>query len=128
MRRNRVTRALTLAVIFALASSFYAQDALAGWFVGGSVGQSKTYDYSVGGPIDSSDEEDFAYRLGGGYTFIKYFGLAGSYVDLGDSHYEGPAFGGFTDTLSAKGFDFSALGVLPVHDRIGLIGVPSVPT
>lgn len=44
----------------------------------------------------------------------------GSYVDLGDSYYDGPAFGGFTDTLTAKGWDISVLGMFPLNPHWGL--------
>jgi hypothetical protein len=96
---------------------------VAGWYAGASIGQSKTHDYSVGGPVDNVDDTDFAWMVSGGYTFMRNFALALSYADLGTTNADGPAFGGFTDELSAKGWNFSAVGILPVHERIGITGM-----
>lgn len=81
-----------------------------GWVAGASVGQAKQYDYEVGGPIANTDETDQAFRVFGGYNFNGNLGVVVSYVDLGKADYDGPAFGGFTDTLKADGFDFSFVG------------------
>jgi OOP family OmpA-OmpF porin len=63
----------------------------------------------VGGEIATSDDSDTGYRLFGGYLFSPIQGIVTSYVDLGTANYDGPAFGGFTDALSATGFDVSYL-------------------
>jgi OOP family OmpA-OmpF porin len=78
-----------------------------GWLAGGAVGQARQYDYSVGGPIATTDDTDTGFRVFGGFMFHPNFGGILSYVDLGKPYYDGPAFGGFTDELSAKGVDLS---------------------
>ncbi len=50
----------------------------------------------------------------------------GSYVDLGSTKASGPAFGGFTDKLTAKGWDVSGLGMFPIHGRLGGFGLLGV--
>jgi OOP family OmpA-OmpF porin len=94
------------AIVVALSGSFTGA-AAQGWLVGGSAGVAKQYDYSVGGEIATHDDTDTAYRVFGGYMFSGNFGAAVSYVDLGTPKYDGPAFGGFTDQLSADGWDAS---------------------
>lgn len=80
------------------------------WMAGTSVGVAKQYSYEVGGPIDNRDETDTALRVFGGYQFHPNMAVVVSYVDLGAGNYDGPAFGGFTDKLTADGFDFSFVG------------------
>ena len=112
-------RALFVGVVLLVA----AGDASAqGWMAGAQVGQSKTYDYSVGGPIDDLDDSDTSWRVFLGYEFTRFFGGAVSYVDLGEMTAAGPAFGGFTDVLEATGWEVSALGMLPVNERWGFYG------
>jgi OOP family OmpA-OmpF porin len=114
----RSTGVVVAALLFA--STAAAQE----WLVGGSFGPAQQYDYSVGGPIANSDDTDDAYRLFGGYQFGKYFAVITSYVDLGAPSYDGPAWGGFTDELSADGVDFSLVtGWAPGgQDRLNLFG------
>ncbi len=78
-----------------------------GWLAGASVGVGKQYDYEVGGPVENSDDTDTAYRAFAGYQFHPNFAGVLSYVDLGEPNYSGTAFGGFTDSLGADGFDLS---------------------
>jgi OOP family OmpA-OmpF porin len=106
----RCVRAGALALI--VAATAVSMSAAQGALVGGSLGSAKQYDYEVGGPIDRRDESDTAFRVFGGYMFHPNYGLALSYVDLGDAYYDGPAFGGFTDTLGADGWDLSFIGSL----------------
>ena len=80
-----------------------------GWLAGASAGTAKQYDYEVGGPITLTNDTATGYRVFGGYLFNKVMGVVVSYVDLGEPDYAGPAFGGFTDHLSAKGLDVSYL-------------------
>jgi OOP family OmpA-OmpF porin len=94
-------------IVLAVSGSFTGAAAGPGWLVGGSAGVAKQYDYSVGGPIENTDDTDTAYRIFGGYMFSGNFGGALSYVDLGTPKYDGPAFGGFTDELPADGWDLS---------------------
>jgi hypothetical protein len=98
------------------------------WFAGGAVGIGQQDDYAVGGPISNRDDTDFAYRLFGGYLISPMQGFVASYVDLGEAFYSGPAFGGFTDRLSADGFDFSyIIGWSPgTQERIRVFGTVGV--
>lgn len=82
--------------------------AWAGAYVGASVGQS---DASVAsGPV-SVDGSDTSWKIVGGYTFMKFVGVEGSYRN----------FGGVNDTIGTTSFDTDAtsldvfgVGILPV--------------
>jgi hypothetical protein len=99
-----------------------------GWFTGGTLGTATQNGYEVGGPITTRDESDGAYRIFGGYLISPIQGVVASYIDLGTAYYEGPAFGGFTDYLSAEGFDISyIIGWTPgSQDRVSLFGTAGV--
>ena len=117
---------LTLAlagVVAAPGAAAASPPEVAGWFAGASLGQSKISGYSVGGPVDNLDDTDLAWMVGGGYTFMRNFAVALSWVDLGATEADGPAYGGFTDKLTAQGASFAAVGILPVHERIGITGL-----
>ena len=106
VHRHRLGGIVALGVLaFMTSTSASAQ----GWLVGASVGEAKQYDYEVGGEITGSDDTDTGYRAFGGYVFTPNMAVVLSYVDLGEMKYDGPAFGGFTDSLKAKGLDASFL-------------------
>lgn len=102
-----------------------AQDS---WFAGGSVGVSSQADYDVGVPVASQDDSDTAFRLFGGYLVSPMQGFIASYIDLGTAKYADPAFGGFTDDLSADGIDVSyIIGFAPGdQERINVFGTIGV--
>jgi len=99
-----------------------------GWLTGGTVGTAKQFDYEVGGPIATRDESDVGTRVFGGYMVSPVQGVVVSYVDFGTAYYDGPAFGGFTDYLDAKGFDISYLvGWAPgAQQRVSIFGTVGV--
>jgi hypothetical protein len=113
--------------VIALAASPLCASAQ-GWFAGGTVGQAQQDDYSIGGPISVRDDTDTAYRVFGGFMISDIQGVIASYVDLGTAYYSGPAFGGFTDRLSAEGFDMSYyIGWPPGdQDRVRIFGTLGV--
>jgi len=78
-----------------------------GWLAGGACGPTQQHNYEVGGTISTFDDGDVGCRMFGGYLFTPIQGVVVSYVDLGEPKYDGPAFGGFTDKLSASGIDAS---------------------
>lgn len=102
----------------------YAQ----GWIVGGSVGTTTQNDYEVGGPIATRDDSDAAFRAFGGYQISPAQAVVASYVDLGKAEYDGSAFGGFSDSLEADGFDISyVVGWAPgTQSRVSLFGTVGI--
>ncbi len=111
------------------ALSLFSVSAFAeGWFAGGSVGQATQQEYSIGGPITTIEDSDTSARIFGGYMVSPIQGIVASYVDLGEPEYAGPAFGGFTDSLSADGFDISwIIGWAPgSQERVTVFGTLGV--
>jgi len=83
---------------FAIAAAvllFLSPAAWAGAYVGASIGQS---DATVSGGGASLDGNEASWKLMGGYTFMKFIGVEGSYRDLG----------GISDTVGTTSFDTSA--------------------
>ena len=77
-----------------------------GWYIGGSFGQSDD---------DILNEEASAFKLFGGYQFIKYFGLEFAAVDLGEFD-----FLGVPDALEQFGIAGQAVGILPLGENFQL--------
>jgi hypothetical protein len=115
-----------ICVLYVVSAGVSAQ----GWFTGAAYGEATQQDYAIGGPISMADDSDGAYRVFGGYMISPIQGVVASYVDLGTPSYEGSALGGFTDELSADGFDFSyIIGWAPgTQERVSLFGTLGVFT
>ena len=94
------------ALLFALSLS--SAGAMAqGWFAGGAVGVATQQDYENGTPLVTTDDSDDSYRVFGGYQISPMQAVVASYLSLGTAYYDGPGFGGFTDKMSAEGYDIS---------------------
>lgn len=95
-----------------LAAALGSTPALAvdnGIYVGASVGESGVeFDDNEGFDFDDSDT---GYKLDVGWRVLDWFGVEANYIDFGTTK------GGFDTTVAefeADGFNFSALGFLPV--------------
>jgi hypothetical protein len=129
-RARRISRTVSILAVAAVmsAGSALALDPnptkWAGGFAGMTMGMSKTYNYSAGAGtvLTKNDDTDFSYVAFGGYQFLKYFGLAGAWVDLGTTSYAGtvPGDGDFTDTLSVDGVNVMPMGFFPVAPQHAL--------
>ena len=82
--------------------------AWAGAYVGASLGQS---DSSVAGGGLSVDSGDTAWKILGGYTFMKFVGVEGSYRNLGGID---ETVGTTSFATEAKSLDVFGVGILPV--------------
>ena len=95
-----------------------------------TIGMSRTYSYSAGNDqvLSRNDDTDFSYIAFGGYQFLKYFGLAGAWVDLGTTKYAGTISdgGAFTDELSVKGFSIMPMGMFPLKPHHALFAYSGV--
>ena len=98
-------RKLTIAVALLL---FLTPSAWAGAYVGASLGQS---DSTVVGGASSASGDDSSWKIMGGYTFMKFVAVEGSYRNLG----------GINDTIGTTSFDTKlssldvfGVGILPL--------------
>lgn len=100
--------------------SVNAQAYDSGWYLGGSIGQSRQNNaYGVaGGALSSSSAT--GYQLTGGYKLNKYFGGEISYLDFGSATFTAPA--AIVGNANLKGWNFSAVGSIPMTDSLGLFG------
>ncbi|MDP1924000.1 MAG: TonB-dependent receptor [Thiobacillus sp.] len=125
---------LLLALSAALGvSSAHAADT--GFYVGGSLGQSKidisASDIdaelaSAGYPSSTSvDDSDTGWKLFAGYRIMKYLAVEGAYTNLGEasanSIITAPP-GVVNATVEGEAWTVSALGILPIGDKFSLFG------
>lgn len=124
MRATRVFAAAVLVLSGLVAAS---QASAQGFYIGGSVGQSKMDngnaipDLITSGTVDGKDT---GYKIFGGYQFNQNFGVDLAYVDLGKASYSGtflgiPVTGG---TVKTSGLNISAVGTLPLNSGFALFG------
>jgi hypothetical protein len=98
------------------------------WFAGAGGGASTWRHYALRMESTWIDEADRAGLGFGGYRIVKYFALAGTAVDLGSLRAQGIAFDRygspmqFKERLEATGFSGFLMGIIPLHDRLGLFG------
>jgi OmpA-OmpF porin, OOP family len=123
----RATKLLAAAVLVLSGLVAASQVSAQGFYIGGSVGQSEFDDSNAipelitSGSVDGSDT---GYKIFGGYQFNQHFGLEVAYVDLGKASYSG-RFGALTVTggsVETTGFNFSAVGTLPLGSSFALLG------
>ena len=119
---QRVALAACAAAAMIVPSAGMAQSGPdSGWYVGGTLGQSKANDAcsGVGGAGVSCDEKDNAWRILGGYRLNKHFALEAGYHELGEASASGP---GGNVKIESKAFEFVAVGILPIADKFSLYG------
>jgi OOP family OmpA-OmpF porin len=104
----------------ALSIPAYAADT--GFFLLGSVGQTKMKDLDTSGlPAGTSvDDTDTGFKIGGGYMFHKNIGIEAAYLDLGKATATAP--GNASAEAKASGISIVALGSLPVGDKFAILG------
>ena len=90
--------------IAAALALFLTPAAFAGAYVGASIGQS---DATVG----TIDDNDTSWKVVGGYTFMKFVGVEGSYRNFGGVD---GAVGTTTYVSDASSLDVFGVGILPL--------------
>lgn len=114
-------------VLLVMGGLIVAPQAWGQFYLGGSFGKS---DFDDGNAIPdlitsgTVDGKDSGFKIFGGYQFNQNFGVELAYVDLGKAKYSGtfgalPVTGGSVDTT---GFNFSAVGTLPLNPSFELFG------
>jgi hypothetical protein len=94
--------------IAAALALFLTPAAFAGAYVGASVGQS---DASASDGATSIDGDDSSWKIVGGYTFMKFVGIEGSYRNFGGID---DAVGTTTFLTDASSLDVFGMGILPL--------------
>jgi OOP family OmpA-OmpF porin len=132
----RVTRLLAVVLlgssglITASQASAQAQQPAAGFYVGGSLGQS-SFDKDIVRELITSgrvDTSDTGFKVFGGYQFNGNVGLELAYVDLGKASYSGSYVDNGQTVIvtggkvEVTGVNLSAIGALPVAPNFDLFG------
>jgi len=91
----------------------------AGWYAGGSIGQSKMDCNTNGLAGVSCDDKDTAFRVLGGYSFNRYFGAELGYADLGKIK---ASAGGLSADTKTTAWDTVAVGTIPLAEKFSLYG------
>lgn len=115
--------ATVASALLATSPAFAADDS--GFYVGAGFGDfGLEFDHSDAIGFDGSDT---AFKLIGGYQFIKYFGLELEYIDAGDAEdvwrgeYEGYSVK-VTNTVGLNAFNGSTVGILPLGEQFRVFG------
>jgi OmpA-OmpF porin, OOP family len=100
------------------------------WYASADVGTAKmgVPEFTFGRPVAPEDRKSTAFRLRGGYQFVRFFALEASYADLGsystrvDMQDCGPTaaqcFPDFGTELDLESLGLFGVGILPISDRL----------
>ncbi len=128
---KRINR--TVMTAMAVVSLVATAPAYAQWYVGASAGQSdikfdnaaqsdQFLDLGFTNPSTVSNTKDTGYRAFGGYQLHKYIAIEAAYVDLGRFSFRTDVTprGSLSGSTRIDGFELSAVGTIPLGDRLGL--------
>lgn len=122
--------ALTLALPLALPVTAFAQESGAYVGLGGGRAYADIDGGGLAGPFQSggyrigrlqTEENDYNFKLLGGYDFNANFALEGSYFDLGEFDFDATLLPAATmrgEVTSMRGFALDLVGTLPVRDKL----------
>jgi OOP family OmpA-OmpF porin len=125
MNRFKTAFALLLpATMLAISAPAVAQQADAGWYVGGAYGMSSFSNIDTTGIANPSvDDSDSGFKIYGGFQLNKYFGAEIGYVDFGKVGVSGSVLGvPFTSSSSVTAYTFAGVGTLPLTESFALFG------
>jgi OmpA-OmpF porin, OOP family len=126
-------RQITRSILLGAALAWTASPAQAQWYVGASAGESRA-SFREGSQSDqllalgflsastAIDGKGTMYRLHGGYRLHRHFAVELAYADLGKFMIRStvePA-GSLETSVRSEGAELSALGLLPVGERLTL--------
>jgi OOP family OmpA-OmpF porin len=134
MKSTRASGAIGLVTLALLTGPIAMADDL-GWYVGGSVGQSKAKidDPRITSSLLSSgfttnsmadDNRDTGYKVFAGYLFNKYFAVEGGYFNLGSFGFTStttPA-GTLHGNIKLEGANVDLVGILPITEKFSAFG------
>ena len=116
---NRYITQIKVTALTAMLSCSYGVSAAP--YVGFSIGQATIDDAcdDINIPGVSCDDSDTSFKIYGGSKVNKNFGFEIAYVDMGQAELTD---GVTTIKYEATGFNFSALGIIPVSNNVDIFG------
>jgi len=134
MKLVRTVGALGLAGFAAVSAPVAAADE-AGWYAGISIGQSRANvdaeriasqlrGSSLTMTSIEDDEQDWGYKLFGGYKFNRHLAVEGGYFNLGKFDFTAQTLptGSLSGAAKFQGLNLDAVGILPVTEKLALLG------
>lgn len=106
------------AIAFTGATAFAQARGDAGWYIGGTIGQSEVDIENCGGPI-ACDEKDMAWRILGGYQINRNVAVELGFHQFGDASASGP---GGNLNYEANAFELVGLGAFPLGNGFSIYG------
>jgi OOP family OmpA-OmpF porin len=108
-------------VLSLLAVPSWSQDA--GFYIGGSIGQSRAKDSCDDVTAFSCDDKDTAWKLLAGYQFNRYLAAEIGYTELGEFTIGGALSGvSVSGTIEVRAFELVGVGSLPLMERFSAYG------
>lgn len=127
--------ALGLTAIALASAQALAQNIDAGWYLGANVGQSRAkiddaritrnlLGSGFSNVAIESDERGTGYKVFGGYQLNRYVAIEGGYFDLGKFDFKADTVptGTLNGDIKLRGVNLDALGMLPVTEKLSLLG------
>lgn len=113
--RKSFAATLTACGLLAGSAAFGAEQ---GFYIGGSWGQARpNWDQSTGPNAGQTlDSSDVAWGVQGGFQFNRYFGVEGSYINLGSYAVSNG------NTIEPTGWGIALVGTLPLSQTTALFG------
>lgn len=124
MYRKTISTLLIAAAPLALGLEAHAQSPAGTTGFYGGLGAGRTdIDIGTAGIAGSTDKNDTAWKIFGGYQFNQNLAVEGGYVDLGKASVVGTQGGApASATLDAQVWQAAAVGSLPLNPQIALTG------
>lgn len=129
IRTSKTTVFLLLATFASPMTAQTATDYNPRWYMGGNIGLStanidkEKITQNLSNPSYTDNENDFGYKLFGGYQFNKYFALEGGYFNLGKFDYAlSTGTGTAEGNIKIVGVNLDAVAILPVTEKFSLFG------
>src|SRR4030095_4152127 len=118
----KCTATIVAAGALAVSTAFPAWSQDKGVYLGASLGQVEHKEGCEGVTI-SCDQKDTSWRLFGGYQFNRHLAVELGYADLGGGKASGVQSGVKVNaTAEVAAFDVSAVGSLPIFDKLFAYG------
>jgi OOP family OmpA-OmpF porin len=120
LRRN-IAALIGIAALAASPTGFAQgmRDPDTGFYIGGSIGQSKVDFCGDAFPGANCDEKDTTWKVFAGYQINRNFALELGYIDLGEVSVSDPTG---RIGLAATAWEFVGIGSIPIADRFFFFG------
>jgi OOP family OmpA-OmpF porin len=118
-KRVMIASFMGAAIALTSATAFAQGRSDAGWYLGGSFGQSEVDIENCGAGV-ACDEKDTAWRILGGYQINRNFAVELGFHQFGDASATAPGIGQLD--FEANAFELVGLGALPLGNQFSIYG------